>query len=101
HLALRLGRELARRRTLAHDQEDGILVLLGTVPVHAIGEVGDEGPSLHGYARVLVPGSPGPDPPRAVEDEDEAIIRMEMRFREIVALVPFGDAAVEVAFLVC
>src|SRR5262245_31320045 len=68
--------------------------------MHAIGEVGDEGASLHGHARVLVPGGAGADPPSAAEDEDEAVIRMEMRFGEIVALVPLGDAAVEIAFLV-
>src|SRR4029450_2596345 len=99
HLALRFRRELAGRRSLAHDQEDGTFVLLGAVPVHAVGEVGDEGASLHWHARVLVPGGTGADPPRAAEDEDEAVIRMEMRFREIVTLVPLGDAAVEVAFL--
>ena len=73
------------RRSLADDEQPCFLVF-GPVPVHLLGEMGDEGAGGHGDRILFVELVSGCDPPRAFDHRDEAVVGMEVRLAEIARL---------------
>jgi hypothetical protein len=70
-------------RHFANDEQRRVLVL-GAIPMHALGEMRDEGAGLHRHREVGgVEGVAGAHPPGARQHHDEAIVRMRMRAAEI------------------
>src|SRR5262249_57564416 len=64
-----------RRGPFADDEQDRIFVL-GTIPVHLLPKMGDEGACGHGYRVVGIKLVTRADPPRSLQHGDEVIIRM-------------------------
>src|SRR5262249_11667050 len=85
--SLRLFDPRAGRRAFADDQDNRIL-LLRAVPVHLLAEMGHERPLAHRHRLVGVELVAGADPPGALEHRDEAVVGVEMRAAEIVAVEP-------------
>src|SRR5215470_11127731 len=90
-LVLFFLRHLRRcRRSLAHDQENGVLVL-GAIPMHLLTVMGHETAGRHWNSAVLgVEFRTGTYPPGALQHDDVAVVGMEMRAAEMIALGPFG-----------
>src|SRR6516164_6039618 len=74
-----------RAGSVADDEHPGLLVL-GAVPMHLLGEVGDEAAGRHRHHFVLVEFVSGRDPPRSFDHGDEAIVGMEVRLAEVARL---------------
>src|SRR5262245_27803057 len=79
-----------RSRSFANDEDPGFLVL-SAVPMHLLAEMGDETAARHGDHVVFVDFVAGCDPPRALDDGDEAIGGMEMRLAEVAGLESIED----------
>jgi hypothetical protein len=87
---LRFFHPRACRGTLAHNQENRVL-LLGAIPVHLLAEMGDEATCGHGHGIGRIELITGTDPPRALEHRDETVVGMKMRATEVVTCEPFVD----------
>src|SRR5262249_9476888 len=74
--------------SFAHDQEHCVLVL-GAVPMHLLAEMSDEAAGGHRHAAVLrIEFGTRTDPPGALQHNDIAVVGMEMRMAEMIALGP-------------
>src|ERR1043165_8047143 len=75
-------------RAHADDQQERVLVL-GAVPVDLPAQMGDEAAGRHRHREVggieLLAAA---DPPGALQHGDEAVVGMEVRLAEVVALEP-------------
>src|SRR6185312_15056009 len=88
----------AGRRGLTDDEDERVLVL-GAVPVHLLGEMGHKGAGPHRYRAVRIPLAAAADPPRALQHRDEAVVGMEMRLAEVIALEPLVHHDVEAGLI--
>src|ERR1700760_4044590 len=85
---LLLGDFRRGRRPFSHDQEHGVLVL-GAVPVHLLAVMGDEAAGGHRNRALLrIEFRSRTDPPRSLQHHDVAVIGVEVRAAEMVALGP-------------
>src|SRR5436190_23960255 len=74
-----------RSWALADDEHPGFFVF-GAVPMHLLAEMRHEAAGRHGYPIVLVELGSACDPPRAIDDDDEAIVGVKVRLAEIIWL---------------
>src|SRR5262249_31753404 len=84
----------AGRRAFADDEDERVLIL-GAVPVHLLAEMGHEGAGAHRDRVVQIPLAAAADPPGALQHRDEAIVGMEVRLAEVIALEPLVHDDVE------
>src|SRR5262245_14512446 len=80
--------------TIADDEQARVLAPR-PVPMHLLAEMGNEGAGWHRNAVVRIEGRSAAHPPGAVEDGDEAVVGMEVRLAEVVALEPLVADDVE------
>src|SRR6185312_13529420 len=75
-----------RRRSFAHDQEHGVLVL-GAVPMYLLAIMRDEAAGGHRNGAVLgIELRTRADPPGPLQHHDIAVVGMEVRMTEMIAL---------------
>src|SRR5207244_704846 len=74
-------------RAFAHDQQNGVLIL-GAVPMHLLGEMGDKAAGRHRRRVGGVEFRPRADPPRALQNDDVAVVGVEVRAAVMIAVGP-------------
>src|SRR5262249_21262592 len=79
--------EVERPWSLADDDQPSLLIF-GAVPMHLLGEMGDEAARRHGNHVVFVDLVAGCYPPRAFDHGDEAVVGMEVLLAEVARLEP-------------
>src|SRR5262249_9297438 len=79
--------EVERPWSLADDEQPSLLIF-GAVPMHLLGEMGDEGARRHGNHVDFVVLVAGCHPPCALNHGDEAVVGMEVRLAEVARLEP-------------
>src|SRR3954447_19212623 len=83
-----------RSRSFAHDQEHGVLVL-GAIPMHLLAEMGHEAAGGHRRGVGGIEFRSRADPPGTLQHGDVAVVGMEVRPAEMIALQPFRHHRIE------
>src|ERR1700761_2617748 len=77
-----------RRGTLAHDQQNGVLIL-GAIPMHLFAEMRDETAGGHRGGIGRIEFRSRAYPPGTLQHGDVTVVGVEMGSAEMIALGPF------------